>query len=599
MDDEKKRENMFADLPRNPNVARSTTKRENMFSDLPSPIKPAKNGFANQVADQFGRQMGMTARHAIAGPSKAAAGLVDAGSMAVNQLGEYAGIDGKIPMLTPGVDQVLDRAGFPSPQNPQERIAAMGSEGIAAAAAPIGLAQNTALAAQPLAQGVSGALSGIASQGAQEAGLPPWAQNVAGIAGSMLPGARTTGRVAGENIARMRGVDASPQGPIPMSAGDATQNSAMQRIEDLTSGTDRMRRFRESQEETAGNLMRPEKNDPTAAGKLISNKIDGKGGYIERFKNNASKRYDKVDELFDPELPIEMRNTYNFLSTPTALAENAPSTAKVLGSRWLQDMGVALHDDLVTLIDNTGHIGMPYKAVKEMRTAIGERLASPSLVDDVSTGQLKRVYAALSEDLEIGAGEWAGPAGKKAAKEANDFYREGMEKITQINRVVGKEGGFDEIYKRAFAQTKDSPERLNYIFGALPPSARKEIADMFVFRLGKPPSGAASQEFSMRQFTNNWGKMDAGTREVLANAIGPGSKEALDHIINVTERVASGKGRPDNALTWFISKGPSEAIAKYLTNPRTIQAMAKGSDLPVSEASLWLQELAQMAGNEE
>jgi len=569
-------------------------KKANIFDVLdeppPNPLHP------------LGRQLGLTARHAIAGPSKTAAGLVDAGTMALNQLGEYAGIDGKIPMLTPGIDQTLDKV-FPSPENPQERIAAMGAEGIAAAATPIGLArlaQNAALAAQPLAQLASGALSGIASQGAQEAGLPPWVQNVAGIAGSMLPGARNTGRVAGENIARHR-VGPVPEagGPVPMSAGDATQNSVMQRIEDLTSGTDRMRRFRESQEETAGNLMRPERNDPTAAGKLISNKVVGKGGYIDRFKNNASKRYDKVDELFDPELPIEMRNTYNFLSTPTALAENAPSTAKVLGSQWLQDMDIALSKDLLALIDKTGTTGMPYKAVKEMRTAIGERLASPSLVDDVSTGQLKRVYAALSEDLEIGAGKWAGPAGQKAAQQANDFYREGMEKITQINRVVGKEGGFDEIYKRAFSQTKDSPERLNYIFGALPPSARKEIADMFVFRLGKPPAGAASQEFSMRQFTNNWGKMDAGTREVLANAIGPGSKEALDHIINVTGRVASGKGRPDNALTWFISKGPSEAIAKYLTNPLTIQAMAKGSDLPVSEVSRWLQELGQIAGNEE
>lgn len=100
-----------------------------------------------------------------------------------------------------GVGQVLDAAGVPRAETPQERISAGVTGAVTGAAVPIGIGNQLLQAAGPVARGVGGvlsaqpgvqvassALSSLGSEVARESGASPLVQFGAALVGGALPG---------------------------------------------------------------------------------------------------------------------------------------------------------------------------------------------------------------------------------------------------------------------------------------------------------------------------------------------------------------------------------------------------------------------------
>jgi hypothetical protein len=178
-------------------------------STAPAPAKAAEQS----LWDQFGHQLGLTARAGITGVTALPAMFGDALNAGVNMatggINSVAGTH--IPQLrsvSGEIQNVMNQAGVSQPQNARERIVQDATSAMAGASPTIGIGKALAGAASPTTQALSTALqaapgmqmlgaagSGAGSSGARELGLGPGWQIAGGIlggTGGVLAGSAAT-----------------------------------------------------------------------------------------------------------------------------------------------------------------------------------------------------------------------------------------------------------------------------------------------------------------------------------------------------------------------------------------------------------------------
>ena len=196
--------------------------------DLIASIKPkAAPAPATELAPQrslgqdIGRQIGLTARHAINGvasiPAMAADAVVGVANTALDKtMGEGQGY--RFPNQAKALDDALTSAGLPQAENAQERVvgdatsALAGGAGIVGAgkflsngvAAPVARAVGESLSKGAGTQLTSGAASAGASGVVRENGGGAGAQLAAGVVGAMLPGVVAPRRIELDNARQTR-----------------------------------------------------------------------------------------------------------------------------------------------------------------------------------------------------------------------------------------------------------------------------------------------------------------------------------------------------------------------------------------------------------
>lgn len=184
------------------------------LDDAPAPAAAQPQ---RSVGAELGRQVGLTARHAITGVAAIPAMAADAVAGVANKgldvaMGEGQGF--RFPKQAQALDNALTKAGLPQPETAQERwvgdatAALAGTGGLVKAGQvmagkalpqqipqPVAQAVGDALSKNPIIQGVSSASSGAASGAVREAGGGEGAQLAAGIAGAIAPGMLAPQRV--------------------------------------------------------------------------------------------------------------------------------------------------------------------------------------------------------------------------------------------------------------------------------------------------------------------------------------------------------------------------------------------------------------------
>ncbi|GKS91228.1 hypothetical protein [Acidovorax sp. SUPP2539] len=178
----------------------------------PAPAKaPAQP--QRTLGEQVGRQVGLTARHAINGvaalPAMAADAVTGVANTVLNKTrGQGNGF--RFQKSAQALDDTLTNLGLPTPETAQERVVGDATSALAGAGGVIkagqalasGAAANTtaravgdALAKGPGVQLTSAATSGGASGATREAGGGAATQLAAGVLGAVLPGAAAARRV--------------------------------------------------------------------------------------------------------------------------------------------------------------------------------------------------------------------------------------------------------------------------------------------------------------------------------------------------------------------------------------------------------------------
>jgi hypothetical protein len=579
------------------------------------------------VLEQIGRQLGLTGRYAMEGLGNAAGVVTDPLGQFLpgyQKTGEAAG-------------SLADAIGLPKPQGNLEKNVAGASRALVSAGANAGaglLAGAPELAANFGGQAAASMLGGGAQESVKNAGGGEGSQALAGLVGSVIPGAAMAGSSAAvrgllrgsntdnilENLAAFQAAGTTP------SVGQATENPIARGIESLLAkvpgGSGVMAKKAGQQAEDIGSQMgryadqMAPGSDPTQAGIAIQSGITGEGGFIDRFKKQAASLYDAVDQHMPPDTPVPVSATQDFLAKATKPTPGAEATSSILANPKLTQIAQAVTQDA----SQTG--ALPYTAVKALRSKVGDMLADSGLTSDVPKGQLKQLYGALSTDMRTTTAQ--NPEAFAANNMAENYYRNGMGQIDNIENVVGKAGGPEKVFGAALSGTREGASTLNNVMSALRPEEQNVVSSAVVRRMGLANPGAqndAGDVFSTSSFLTNWNKLSPQAKGVLFKNDSE-MKSNLDKIAQVTSNLREGSkvfhnpsgtsqgltqistatGAAVAALTGnvgglaAIGGGVAGAnlIARAMTNPTFVKWLARNTNAPIEVLPAQLGYLANL-----
>lgn len=271
------------------------------------------------------------------------------------------------------------------------------------------------------------------------------------------------------------------------------------------------------------------------------------------------------------------------------------------------DANEQLKNVAASFVDNK----LPYQAVKQLRTLVGDQLNDFSLTSDVPRSKWKAVYAALSNDLK-GAADAQGPDATQAWNRANNYYSAGQNRLDAISGVLDKSGGPEAVFNAAMSGTKDGASTLKSVMQSLQPDQQKVLSAAVINRLGKATAGqqnAAGDEFSMGSFLTNWNKLSPQAKSTLFDRYGPTFSKDMDSVANVASNVREGSkylanpsgtgpslaalstvggfiqsvftGHPGIAAGIAAGAGTANLGARLMTNPTFVKFLATKSNVPL------------------
>jgi hypothetical protein len=580
---------------------------------------------------EAGRSLGLGARGMIRGAGDIVGIAADPFIQGANALGANQAT------MRQGADRLADTLGLPSPETPTERVSSGITSALTGGGGLIGLGRGMAAQGPGIVRDVGRTLSAMprtqlaslvggsgASETTREMGGSPGAQMTAGLIGGLGPSFGMAG-IQGAPRVMARGGEQGRQnmerslkdfasvGAAP-SVGQAAGNRRMQGLESLLAGaptsTGVMGRAAERQADDIGTGLQGLANRlvPNASAERAGRAVErGAETFAGNVKATKKALYWQADQFIPDDTPLALSRTQMALAELTTPNQGAMATTGALINPKIGQMAQNVSDDLAA---NSG--SMPYAAVRELRSRIGEELSDFSLSADKPTAQYKRLYAALSQDLEEAARR-QGPNAEQAAKRANNYTRAAADRLEQVQRVVDKNGGPEKIYNAVMSGTQDGGTTLRAVMQSLPKDGQKALTGAVIKRMGLATpgqQGAAGDTFSSQTFLTNWNKVSPEAKRALFDRHGPKFVADMDKVARVAQTIRdgsrvfanpSGTANKGLAYTYAGSLGVAlltgqvgafgglaaggaltNAMARAMTSPKVVAWLAKATEMPVS-----------------
>lgn len=344
--------------------------------------------------------------------------------------------------------------------------------------------------------------------------------------------------------------------------------------------------------------------DDTAAGMTLQRGIEG---FTERFKTRASGLYGKVDEAVGAQHPVALSNLSETVEDIMGRSPETEALRRAVGGKTIQSVADAL--------EGTSDV-VPYAAARELRSSIGKKLTGAPLVDDLPRADYKRLYAALSGDLEDAIEDIPGALANQTR--ADRYYRAGLKRIEQVLQpTVGREATTPEQVFRTVAASVKDPSKLSRVMRSLTKREREGVTGLMMDRMGRgKPSAqtAAGDDYSFETFLTNWNRMPERARRTV---FGPRFEKDMGAIARAAElirkerellynpsgtaaRLLGGAG----VAGMFTGAGVmpllggtvgTYAAAKLMNSPAFTKWLAQSTRLPVAQMPAHAQRLQDAA----
>ncbi len=232
----------------------------------------------------------------------------------------------------------------------------------------------------------------------------------------------------------------------------------------------------------------------------------GAKGALEKLDGVYGKLFSRVSqEIGTTPWPVE--NTRKMLAVLAEEAKIGPESG--IG-------GIA--NDIIQKAGANGG-GLPFDALKKFRTKVGDLMKDPSLIStrDIQSGDLKRLYSALSQDMEYAAKQ-AGPQAHAKWRAANKYYEVSLVKKVPILEGILKKGYDEEAFGLAMRASKEGGSRLRALRRQLDNEQWGAVAGTVFNKLGKATPGAqdaTGKAFSVQTFLTNWNRLAPEAKQAL------------------------------------------------------------------------------------
>jgi hypothetical protein len=280
-------------------------------------------------------------------------------------------------------------------------------------------------------------------------------------------------------------------------------------------------------EEFAKNLRADAYGSPLFG--MNANAVRTTGGGIPEGMQNA---------FFDPALQ-QMRTMPNTTQQNIGVSSARQMAPFPLGITSKQTNGTTA---------NYGKI--PFSALKQLRTNIGEEARSTAIQGTPEQSQFKRLYGAMSEDMRQGvnaadrvnAGIEFGPLplnqqqGTIALNRANKYYSNASNRAEDLNNLANRstpEGAYSSVAN----SLKSGPTTYERLRNVVSPQTRGKIVASVIDDLGKSApgqQGVSGDAWSPRSFLTNYNKLDDKSKTALFTRL-PGGKQHADNLQKIAK----------------------------------------------------------------
>jgi hypothetical protein len=305
--------------------------------------------------------------------------------------------------------------------------------------------------------------------------------------------------------------------------------------------------------------------------------------FKDAYKNRQGALYGRLDREIEPQTPTGILNTRTTLANLNADIPGAPAMSAFFKNGKIQALEDALRSDTagapasVQVFPQPPRAGggimnapvpqepiqvvipagpqrdtLPWQAVKQTRTMVGNELADSSLLSEVSANKWRPLYGALSEDMGAAA-RAAGPAAERAFSRATDYTRAGaarLERVAPFANATAPEQAFSAMERAA----RENVSTLQAVKKTLPQDARGAVAGTIIERLGTATPGqqnGAGTAWSPETFLTNWNRMTPKARQELFSGFGsaPEVKANVEAVANAASMMR------DSSKMWANPSG--------------------------------------------
>lgn len=513
----------------------------------------------------------------------------------------------------------------PNPQDAGSRILYSGGRVAGASVVPNPRAAiSGAQTAVNMAKGAVGGLAAgtvgeVAPEYAGVAGMLPQLAGAAAVGATrgisrgenFLSGSNSLGIIPSGGNSALRTIqqriqDFKNAGVDNPSVGLATGNRGIMGIENLLSNTPGSVGVFEKNKLAMLEGMQNKTNDirnslspvygPAEAGAAIQ--ADLKGAFKNRISNTYGALNDQVEQAVGGATQVPVNESIlksGQLTTPIAGAESTssnflnPRIAKINRDLTADSGGVPaqVSNSLIVGVDGkpaqttitpaTPPQGVPFSALKDLRTKIGKEAQSNAIVGTPEQADFKQLYGAMSgdmknavalSDLKNGVMPSAGGSATTALNRANSFYSNAMGRVEDLNSLANRstpEGAYGSVAN----SLNSGPTTYARVRNVVTPETRGKVAATVVDDLGMATpgnQGASGDTWSPKTFLTNYSKLyENGGGQELFKRLPGGEKQAenLADIAKSTDMVSQGSkiwANPSGTSAALVAKGSIGAI---------------------------------------
>lgn len=322
---------------------------------------------------------------------------------------------------------------------------------------------------------------------------------------------------------------------IPLPAGVATQSPAIQRIEAGLLQTPGGAQVIGPMYDEMGNVMgtrateigeqlsRATKGPGVQPGVMFTEK-GGLGKFVQESADAAGKRFAQRREQIDDIVANAVGSQNRFPASNTAQLV-ADLQAEI--ARSPQTFGPMLQpviDRAMRVVTDakSGFGGVPFDALRSMRTAVGKELDRPDISGLTQTPALARLYDALRKDV-VAAADQSGDIASRAIRLHDRYVRFNREvNLPALQRIVDQDLDVAAA-NMALSGTKDGIGRLQLLRRNFKPDEWDTVSASIWQQLGNAKAGVregaemgtSSYQFSPTTFLTNWNNLSDSAKTVL------------------------------------------------------------------------------------
>jgi hypothetical protein len=286
------------------------------------------------------------------------------------------------------------------------------------------------------------------------------------------------------------------------------------------------------------------------------------------------------------EAPAAVANTRSAL---TSLAQSFSSNPKLAEAfrdpkivKFLDALTPQTTKEATGLLDAEGNPimrdvthggGLSWQDLRDFRTRVGQIIGQPGLASDgVQIGQLRALYAALSDDIRNTAQQY-GPKAVNAWSRWNNYARARSTRIENVVSLIlgknddkGAQSAFEAMQRLASDKGGD-PVKLAQALRSMPDDEANSVRATMLDDLGHAAAGQQNDTgsvFSAAQFVTNWNKIGGRAKAILFTGE---HRRAIDDIAEVLSGMKSSTKFANTSKTGIGVVASTHTIPALLANP--------------------------------